>query len=273
MKEKTKNILKIFGIYYLISFILQLIMILLLQGGKPMSIKDLLLTLSICFGIPIVNVLFIAIAFLPTIVGLYFLFKKFKGTKTRIFLTAFLILFSNMIYYFIEYFITNNTDCHISMFIGFYAIFFLLPSLLLATLFVPKSLLPFKIEAIKTLSLMFLIGWILIVVSTISLQYIDNKIDVFKLKKYDSVIEQIEQYKKENGVYPDNFEDTVKKYRNFSYITKNNNQDFILTISNHYTKEFNYCSSDISDSCHEGWIGGNTKNYKVGRWIKSVEQD
>ena len=120
---------------------------------------------------------------------------------------------------------------------------------------------------------MFLLGWILIFISVALLPVVDDKIDAFKLRKYDSVIEQIEQYKKENSVYPENFEDTVKKYKNYRYITENNNQDFILTISNRYTKEFNYCSSDISDSCHEGWIGGNTKNYKVGKWIKSVEQD
>lgn len=42
------------------------------------------------------------IVFLPTIILLYFLFKKIKNYYARVILTAFLIPFTNMIYFFIE---------------------------------------------------------------------------------------------------------------------------------------------------------------------------
>lgn len=270
MKEKTKNILKIFGIYYLVFFLILIILMVPIQIVDP-SDNNYLLSLSVSVLYPITHILYVLV-FLPAIIVLYFLFKKFKGAKARILLTAFLIPFSNMIYYFIEYFIINNTDCYVSMFIGFYSIVLLLPSLLFATLFVPKSLLPFKKEVIKTLSLMFLFGWILIFITGFLARNIDDITDNFKIQKYEPVIEQIEQYKKENSVYPDSAEDTVKLYKNFSYRVLNDNKDYILTISNHYTKEFNYCSNVILSGCHPETTS-HVYYKEFGKWIKAIEPD
>ena len=88
----------------------------------------------------------------------------------KILLTAFVVPFINMVIYLIEFSLNCKEDSELnfgyfSEFFGFYAIFLIVPFLLFLSLILPKKILKFKIEAIKTLSLMWIFGWILIFIS------------------------------------------------------------------------------------------------------------
>ena len=88
----------------------------------------------------------------------------------KILLTAFVVPFINMVIYLIEFSLNCREDSELnfgyfSEFFGFYAIFLIVPFLLFLSLILPKKILKFKIEAIKTLILMWIFGWILIFIS------------------------------------------------------------------------------------------------------------
>ena len=88
----------------------------------------------------------------------------------KILLTAFIVPFINMVIYLIEFSLNCREDSELnfgyfSEFFGFYAIFLIVPFLLFLSLILPKKILKSKIEAIKTLSLMWIFGWILIFIS------------------------------------------------------------------------------------------------------------
>ena len=87
----------------------------------------------------------------------------------KILLTAFTVPFINMVIYLIEFSLNCKEDSELnfaySELFGFYAIFLIVPFLLFLSLILPKKILKFKIEAIKTLSLMWVFGWILIFIS------------------------------------------------------------------------------------------------------------
>ena len=88
----------------------------------------------------------------------------------KILLTAFIAPFVNMVIYLIEFSLNCPEDleihpCYFSEIFGCYAIFLIVPFLLFLSLILPKKILKFKIEAIKTLSLMWIFGWILIFIS------------------------------------------------------------------------------------------------------------
>ena len=88
----------------------------------------------------------------------------------KILLTAFIVPFINMVFYLIEFSLNCKEDSemnfgYFSEFFAFYAIFLIVPFLLFLSLILPKKILKFKIEAIKTLSLMWIFGWILIFIS------------------------------------------------------------------------------------------------------------
>ena len=88
----------------------------------------------------------------------------------KILLTAFIVPFVNMVIYLIEFSLNCPKDLEIahgcfSEVFGCYAIFLIVPFLLFISLILPKKILKFKIEAIKTLSLMWFFGWILIFAS------------------------------------------------------------------------------------------------------------
>lgn len=79
-----------------------------------------------------------------------------------------------MIYYFTEYFIYKD-KYDISLIIGFWALFVVLPLFGLTSLFIPKSLLPIKQKVLWTIVLMEIIGWVLVHISFIiaPLKFID----------------------------------------------------------------------------------------------------
>ena len=88
----------------------------------------------------------------------------------KILLTAFAVPFINMVIYLLEFSLNCKEDSELNIgyyseFFGFFAIFYIVPFLLFLSLILPKKILKFKIEAIKTLSLMWIFGWILIFIS------------------------------------------------------------------------------------------------------------
>ena len=272
MNEKVKNILKIAGIYYLVSFITLFLYNLLVSNFK---IADILGTMGINLLFLIVLAGLFVIIFSPAILVLYFLFKKIKNTKIRIVLTAFLIPFTNMVYYLIENVLFRG-DTIITLVIGAYSLFSVLPLCFISTLFVPKKWLPIKWQIVITIMLMEIFGWLLIMflgfLSLIEDKYIISKLDAKDLEKYEIIIQDLEDYKTKNGVYPKTVEDNVKKFESFRYTTINSDKDYIITVYNHYTKKFNYCTSTEPEGCHP-----ESKGYadyeQFGKWIKDIEKD
>ena len=101
-------------------------------------------------------------------------------------------------------------------------------------------------------------------------------IDTSGLKKYESIIEQIEQYKKENNIYPNNVENNITsdKYKYFNYQTLNDNNDYILTIATHKNSiaQYRHCSNECFEGCHEGFYNYQSHR-KIGKWIKAIIDD
>ena len=173
MNWNINKILKIYGIWYLIvSFICFLLGF--FDYGNDIDIMKILsiigYSIQISFAIPVLS----ALVFSPAISVLYLLFKKIKNVIARIFLVAFIVPFSNMIYYLTEYFIYKDRY-GISLIIGFWALFVVLPLFGLTSLFIPKSLLPIKQKVLWTIVLMEIIGWILVHISFIiaPLEFVD----------------------------------------------------------------------------------------------------
>ena len=93
-----------------------------------------------------------------------------------------------------------------------------------------------------------------------------------KLAKYDVIINNIEEYKMQSGVYPQEIEDNVKVFSRFYYNTKNEEKDFILTVSDNYLVQFNYCSSEDLYGCYPQQTHYGLYE-KRGKWIKFTEYD
>lgn len=153
--EKTKNIFIVIAIWWTLSVIMALMGELWKTLPWAFGYKDALY--SFIFA-PIGSF----IVFLPTIILLYFLFKKIKNYYARVILTAFLIPFTNMIYFFIEGKFLGES--FFSMIIGFFTLCGTLPIVSATALCCPKSILPFKWYIILTNFLMAVLGWIMILI-------------------------------------------------------------------------------------------------------------
>ncbi len=93
-----------------------------------------------------------------------------------------------------------------------------------------------------------------------------------KLDKYDVIIDDIENYKKQNGVYPQKIDDNVQEFEQFYYNPVNSGMDYILTVGDSYISLYKYCSSEKPDGCHPQ-ATERVLYEKYGRWIKAVEYD
>lgn len=211
------------------------------------------------------------VVFSPTILGLYFLFKKVQDKNYRILLTSFLIPFTNFIYFIIDK-IYFKTD--IPMLVGFCSLFFAIPTLFVLALSMPKSLFSplMKWYVIKTSVLMVVFGFCLMIVSLCIMPKVEAYVENNKLVKYDVIIKNIEDYKNLNGVYPQTLEDSVKSFQFFSYQPQNLNQDYILTVGDDYTRQYNYCSNEYMEGCFPKKMY-NVSFEKCGDWIKVVEKN
>ena len=272
MNEKVKNILKIAGIYYFVSFIIVYLFDLF---NNNFAITTVFTNIWQNLLFPMVAAGLFVIIFSPAILVLYFIFKKIKNIKIRIVLTAFLIPFTNMVYYLIENVLFRG-DTIISLVIGAYSLFVILPLSFISTVFIPKKWLPIKWQTLITVILMEIFGWLLIMflgfLSSIEDKYITSKLEAKDLEKYEIIIQDLENYKTKNGVYPKTVEDSVKKFESFYYTPINSDKDYIITVYNLYTKKFNYCTSTEPEGCHP-----ESKGYadyeQFGKWIKDIEKD
>lgn len=99
--------------------------------------------------------------------------EKTIDKNKKMFLIAFIVPFINMIAFLIEYAIAllKHTEeykviyAQYSEFIGAFLEFCLVPLLFVIALIIPKKFLKYKAEILHTLCLMFMFGWILILVS------------------------------------------------------------------------------------------------------------
>ena len=238
--ENRKNILKIFGIWTLVNIVSYFVFTFLTAIGTR-NLKTFAEAIGAALVFAIVSPFIVLIVFLPAIIALYFLFKKVKDSLTRIYLIAFIIPFTNLIYLFIEHYFLIGSDGMISMTIGFIMLFMFLPLTLITTFCTPKIFLPIKKDMIITQLLLIVIGWIMVILSGILINLSDNIVNSIKINKYNSIIESLEHYKTEHNRYPSQVEDTVKCYKNFEYKTEDNSQEYVLMLYNSPAFLLNYC--------------------------------
>lgn len=264
--------LKIFGIFCIVGFALSLIYTCLVTVGSPINLLETLSTLGKSFLFTICLPTGFILIFSPAILILYFLFKKYKDAASRIFFVSLIIPLTNWVYFYIEYFCFNNNIPTLSMVVGCIMTFWVLPAAFLFALLVPKSVLPYKNDAIITIVLTELFGIGMIFLSLFLLNPIESFVENSKLRHYEPVIEKIENYKSQHGIYPDNVDDDARIFEKFKYEPQNSNNDFILELENHWTKCYYYCTSAEYDHCHEGWHSYGYHK-KIGKWIKADYSD
>ena len=265
MNEKVKTGLKIFGLWYIVCF--SALLIYSCWSEMKFGNYNILSEIGHSLLAPIILPVLVLIIFLPAFIVLYFLFKKYKSVKARIFLTAFMFPFTNAVYYIIEHYTGDGIELT-SMIIGFYSLFGILPLVFLTALCIPKSLFPYKKEAIITPIIMWFMGWLLIVFSNIFLVVCDNFIDKIALKKYDKVINQIEDYKIQNGIYPNEIE---IMFDNLYYMPENGGNDYIISVYKSDV-QYNYCTTPEIKGCSEGYYDYSSHK-KSGKWIKVQDAD
>lgn len=272
MKENFKGIKLIFIIYYLL-YVLFLLIISFLD--KPFVFDNIFIYLcfDVCF--PLIFLLILFLIFSPVIIALYFLFKKIKNSKIRIFMTAFLVPFLNLIYLLIE---NCFGDGWFSCTIGFSMLLVFLPQIIIIILCIPKKNLPLKYKMSFTAFLMIVFGLIFIIFYAIGNNFVNNHIDIQKLQKSDYILTELENYKMKNGAYPQKIDNIIKEknFKGYEYKTSNNGQSFILELkvenSISYSKSFKYCSDKKDVYCK---VGRYYESYQTqyGKWIKSVFDD
>lgn len=204
----------------------------------------------------------------------FFLTKKLDTKKRYLInsiLIAFLVPFLNLIYFVFVFW----DDSMIAGIIGAVWLFIILPICLLI------SIIGFSIKdkrakyLLLTTVLMYLFGVIFIFVGyKYALSYYlykENQI----LAKYDVLFDKLEDYKKQNNIYPkdiDNF-DIPTKYYDYFYETKDNGKDFIFTVrKSEYSNSFAYCSNSKYPKCHTE--PENSRYFaKRGKWIQEFYLD
>ena len=117
--------------------------------------------------------LFPYIAFLPAEILIFVICKKIYSEKWKIFWSAFLIPFCNMIYFLCEriwqyfkYHSCIDTEFYAdSEFLGIISLVIILPLTFFITLCIPSKKLNYKKQIIKSSALMMLLGWVLVIFS------------------------------------------------------------------------------------------------------------
>ena len=149
--DKTRNIFIIILGWWILSIVMSIIGELLKWSVYKDSIRAFVLAPIGC-----------CIAFSPTILLLHFLFKKKENKYVRVLMTAFLIPFTNMIYFYFTKLIGAEVLNDFSMLLGFFTVFAAIPIAFVTSLCLPKSILPFKWYIILTNILMEIFAWIMI---------------------------------------------------------------------------------------------------------------
>ena len=157
-----KRILKIAGIWYLTSVICGLGYCIYDAVVSNMFLSGVIEWLKGIFFFPLVTPFLAVLIFLPAIFILYLLFKKIKNYIVRMVMTAFMIPFNNFVYFQLaDKFNFHNSLEEFVVLIGIYALYAVLPVSFIASLIIPRVLLPIKRYVMGSIVLMFIFGWIL----------------------------------------------------------------------------------------------------------------
>ena len=276
MSEKVKNILKILGIYCGTSFILWslfVIIALVWFDRCYTNFSEVIRAIGYCLITPVCLLFLILISHLPAIIILYFLFKKYQDKNIRIASTVLTIPLMNFIYLVIGNVFSDFIN-FLSLIVFGYTLILFLPTVLVVAFCIPKTLLTIKTETIKTIFYMMFSYVIIFYWGALAIDYTERVYTLSKLEKYEPLIEQIEEYKSKNGIYPVNIEDTIKKFPHFKYEPYSDGSNYVLKVSDNdlWNIEYNYCSDKEDEYCKTGWHN-HSNNSKLGEWTKSEDDD
>lgn len=231
-------------------------------------------------------ILFIGLMlFMPAFILIFFIFKNTNNTSLKILSFSFLIPFFNLVYFYIESYMSISM-IYYSCVLGALWLFLILPSVFIITLCLPKKILQIKKQILLTTFLTFLLGWMLVGITFLTKisqnnsnakqrTWFWNPIIMHQLDAYHPIINDIETHKKQNGKYPKNvsFNNVVSKsYPYYSYQTFNDNNDFILSVSQYKIENncifcYRFCSSQALPKCKAmGYKHGYTY-WQLGKWV------
>ncbi len=286
MEEKIKNILKIVGIWYLITFALWVIIILgtfLILNTFDAEVRtytnyaEILVVLGYSLIIPVQILISSNIIYSPTIISLYFLFKRFNELKTRIWLTAFVFAINNIIYIIIEHLLTQQHT--LSLIMVLLVANLVIPTVMIAVLVIPKKILPYKKEIIISTVLIYVLCMGFIIATNFVIEKIGMNQDKKLLEKYEIVIESIENHKTKYGGYPyeipkikDLPQNDEDNYPYYKYGLRNESKDYVLIIQPSSNVQYHYCSNKTFEECQDGWHNHRIQR-KFGKWTRSILDD
>lgn len=236
--KKFKDIAKIIGIWIGVFLIFTSIFAVISEMfSSTFNLFHLFFNIVAIPFTCIVSLLYLFIDVLVALLVLYFLFKKIKSIKVRMILTAFLIPFSIFIKCFLGYHIFDSNDP-----ISYIMLEVFLAITFVAILCAPRTLVSVKKEICTTCILMGIFALLFGFFGTEFLMKIRDSETIVKLNQYEIIIKNVENYKKQNGVYPDKVEDTVKIYKKFVYVPAKNKKYYNLSIMDENDNYYGYNS-------------------------------
>ena len=128
-----------------------------------------------------------------------------------------------------------------------------------------------------TVLLLLTMPFVLLLVTLKFFSFVEYHKTAYELKKYQPLIDSINEYKKENDIYPDNIEKievNSKKFPYYTYETYNNKQDYIFLVNDsEYDPKFpssgiyRYCSNINLDDCNPEINNRFVERYTVDNWV------
>lgn len=208
----------------------------------------------------------ILLLFSPAFLLIYKDIRRQEPTIGKIFFSAIIIPFLNLVYFYIEIFMSPNRSDYSNILAACW-LFLILPSLLFVSIFIPNKIFKFKKEFIITTLLTGAFG-VALMIAILPINFILQKqlysrtsywnpITSYELKAYNPTIKYLEDYKNKNGVYPENISNLKPKSEAFPYYiyeTFNERKDFVLSVreNDDFTSDvtcYKYCSNKNLKNC------------------------
>jgi len=231
----------------------------------------------------VLELLMSILAFFPAYLLSWFVHKKTKSLKWTMFSIAFFIPFVNLLYFSIENMLVAHSQVALATVLGFLWLFFILPTIFVVTLCIPKKIIEIKYKIVLTTFLTVVLGWIMVVGMILFMGiknqffraeefWYYNPVTINQLGEYKPAIKYLKKFNKENGKYPENIDEVkleAKAYPIFEYKTYNNDKDFILSVKK--VKEtpevFRYCSSKELPDCKPIGYFNHSCYKQIGKWV------
>ncbi len=197
------------------------------------------------------------LALIPAALPIYIAYKitkNYEEKKKNIinsFSIAFSIPFVNFIYLLFLETCKGGYGIY-PLIIGYFWLSIILPVFLFIFLLIPKKRFVHKKFFLLTILLTVIFECFFVAISTFGLDLKYTYQEFKELNEYRPIINYIEQYKKQNGVYPRALRKDLivpKNYTYYQYETFNNNQDFKLNVSDYATVSYTYCSNKKLNGC------------------------